>query len=181
MSAELDVFNTNSLEADLVLPKNAKGVVLLIHGNGSNKLSPRNQFVAQMLRDSELATLLFDIELPSERTRREETQLSSLAIDQMAKRIVAATDWLQANADTAGLPIGYLGSGTGAAAAFIAAAERPDVVRGIVARGGRTELVGHVLEKVRVPALLIVGSRDIPVVHSNRHALELLASTAKRL
>lgn len=181
MSARLEVFDTNLLEADLILPKSPKGVVLLIHGNGSNRLSPRNQFVAQMLRDAELATLLLDIELAEEKRRREETQLPSLAVEDMSKRIVTATDWLQANERTAVLPIGYLGSGTGAAAAFMAAAERPDIVRGIVARGGRLELASQVLRQVHAPVLLIVGSRDIPVVHHNREALDALASMEKRL
>lgn len=181
MSAQQEVFDTELLEADLILPKKPKGVVLLIHGNGSNRLSPRNQFVAQMLRDGELATLLLDLEMPDERKRREESNLPSLALEEMARRIIAATEWLQAHKNTAGLPVGYLGSGTGAAAALMAAAQRPAMVRGIVTRGGRLELVRSILHQVHAPALLIVGSRDIPVVHHNREALESLASTEKRL
>lgn len=181
MSARQEVFDTELLEADLILPKNPKGVVLLIHGSGSNRLSPRNQFVAQMLRDGELATLLLDLEMPDERKRREETSVPSVALEEMAKRIIAATEWLKANKNTAGLPVGYLGSGTGAAAALMAAAQRPAMVRGIVSRGGRVELVRTVLSQVSAPALLIVGSRDIPVVHHNREALESIASTEKRL
>lgn len=181
MSARQEVFDMEFLEADLILPKNPKGVVLLIYSNGSNRLSPRNQFVAQMFRDCELATLLLDLEMPEERKRREATHLPPLALKEMAKQVIAATDWLQANTNTAGLPIGYFGCGTGAAAALMAAAQRPDIVRGIVSRGGRTELVQTILGQVRAPVLLIVGSHDIPVVHHNRDALDALASSEKRL
>jgi len=181
MSARQEIFDTESLEAELISPKNAKGVVLLIHSNGSNRLSPRNQFVAQMLRDSGLATLLLDVEMAEERKRREETNQSSLAVDEMAGRVIAATDWLQANGKTTGLPVGYLACGTAAAAALIAAAERPHLVGAIVTRGARLGLAQTILSKVIAPVLLIVGSRDIPIVHLNRESLESLASAEKRL
>jgi len=181
MSARQEIFDTESLEAELTLPNNAKGVVLLIHSNGSNRLSPRNQFVAHMLRDCELATLLLDVEMEEERKQREETNQSSLAVEEMASRVIAATDWLQAHGTTTGLPIGYLACGTAAAAALIAASERPAVVGAIVTRGARLGLAQTILGKVIAPVLLIVGARDIPVVHLNRESLESLGSTEKRL
>lgn len=169
------------LEADLILPSDPKGVVLLVHGSGSSRLSPRNRFIARMLRDRGLATLLLDTETPEERQRSIEGGHPSIPLSEMADRIIQATAWLRADDHASSLPIGYFGAGTGAAATFIAAAEQDGLIRGIVSRGGRLELAQRSLPHVVSPALLIVGARDVGVVHSNRDAIDTLASEVKRL
>lgn len=180
-AALIDIAGDVQLEADLILPSDPKGVVLLVHGSGSSRLSPRNRFIARMLRDRGLATLLLDTETPSERVRSIEEGHPSIPLSEMADRIVRATAWLQEDSHVSGLPIGYFGAGTGAAATFIAAAEQDGLIRGIVSRGGRLELARHSLSQVVSPALLIVGARDVGVVHCNRDAYDSLASKVKRL
>jgi len=164
-----------TLEGNLVLPEEAHGVVLFAHGSGSSRHSPRNRFVAQKLQDAGLATLLIDLLTLDEETVDIHTAHLRFNIDLLAERLVGATDWLTQHAQTADLPIGYFGASTGAAAALVAAAERPDIVAAIVSRGGRPDLAGETLRHVQAPTLLIVGGHDEPVIDLNREAFDQLS------
>jgi putative phosphoribosyl transferase len=169
-----------SLEGELIIPENARGIVLFAHGSGSNRHSPRNRFVAQALREGGLATLLIDLLTPQEGVVDMRTAHLRFDIDLLTKRIVGATDWLTQNASTRPLRIGYFGASTGAGAALVAAALPPDDVGAVVSRGGRPDLAGSALERVKAPTLLIVGGNDIPVIMINRQALRQLR-TEKQL
>ncbi|HXG12824.1 MAG TPA: dienelactone hydrolase family protein [Gemmataceae bacterium] len=169
-----------TVEGNLGLPERARGVVLFAHGSGSSRHSPRNRFVARVLREAGLATLLIDLLTADEEAVDQYTAQLRFDIGLLAQRLVGATDWLLQNRETAGLPIGYFGASTGAAAALVAAAERPDAVAAIVSRGGRPDLAGPALSRVRAPTLLIVGGNDIPVIGLNEEALAQL-TTEKRL
>lgn len=162
------------LAGDLMLPQGARAVVLFAHGSGSSRFSPRNQFIARILGEAGLGTLLIDL-----LTRREEvidvlTHEFRFDIDLLARRLEGATDWLRGQSVTSNLKIGYFGASTGAAAALIAATDRTDVVRAIVSRGGRPDLAGDVLGRVEAPTLLVVGALDPVVIEINRKALESL-------
>ena len=165
-----------TLPGDLCIPDSVRGLVLFAHGSGSSRRSPRNRYVAQVLRDAKLATLLFDLLTPEEELEDIQTARLRFDIKLLADRLIGATDWAKDNDSTRDLDIGYFGASTGAAAALIAAVERPDVVRAIVSRGGRPDLAGGVLKRVRAPTLLIVGGRDYPVIDMNRDALAKLAA-----
>lgn len=162
------------LEGSLCVPEGATGVVLFAHGSGSSRLSPRNQQVARVLREGGLATLLFDLLTPHEEMADERTGRLRFDIRLLADRVVAATDWLKQEPESKRLDIGYFGASTGAAAALVAAAERPDVVGAVVSRGGRPDLTGEALPLVKAPTLLLVGGRDHEVLMINRQALERL-------
>jgi putative phosphoribosyl transferase len=165
-----------TLEAHLHLPEAASGVVVFAHGSGSSRHSPRNQFVASVLHEGRLGTLLLDL-----LTIEEERQRSRVFdIELLGRRLVAATEWLDGRADTGPLPAGYFGASTGAGAALWAAAEVPDRVRAVVSRGGRPDLAAGRLADVRAPTLLIVGGADETVLELNRRALEQLGGP-KRL
>jgi putative phosphoribosyl transferase len=158
------------LEGLLGLPQDPKGIVLFAHGSGSGRLSPRNNFVAQALRDDGLATLLFDLLTVEEaRDRR-----NVFDIELLAQRLLMATAWARGYAETGDLPIGYFGASTGAAAALVAKAAREGRVAAIVSRGGRPDLAGRALTTVEAPTLLIVGGDDVEVVALNRAALAKL-------
>src|SRR5215208_5814270 len=159
-----------TLEGSLGIPNSAGGVVLFAHGSGSGRHSPRNRYVARMLREANLATLLIDL-----RTTRLRFDIGLLA-----RRLVGATDWLVQNPDTEQLRIGFFGASTGAGAALVAAAERPDEVGAIVSRGGRPDLAGDALPLVKAPTLLIVGGNDEPVIGMNEEALARMRAV-KRL
>jgi dienelactone hydrolase len=163
-----------TLDGDLVLPEAARGVVLFAHGSGSSRHSPRNRRVARVLNEAKLATLLIDLLTPEEEAIDLRTAHLRFDIGLLADRLVGVTDWLTQNADTRHLRVGYFGASTGAGAALVAAAERPDVVGAVVSRGGRPDLAGPALEQVRAPTLLIVGGDDLPVIELNRAALEQL-------
>ena len=163
-----------SLEGNLGVPPGARGVVLFAHGSGSSRHSPRNRSVAQVLRRAGLATLLTDLLTPQEEAVDARTRHLRFDIPLLAGRLVAITDWLTQHPDTRGLAVGYFGASTGAAAALVAAAARPEAVGAIVSRGGRPDLAGPALARVRAPTLLIVGGHDIPVITLNREALEHL-------
>jgi dienelactone hydrolase len=169
-----------ALEGDLNIPPRAIGVVVFAHGSGSSRFSSRNRFVASVLEQAGLATLLMDLLTRDEEVVDQLTAHLRFDIELLAERLVAATDWLTGQVDTNQLPIGYFGASTGAAAALVAAAERPEVVKAIVSRGGRPDLAGPALSRVRAPTLLIVGSRDELVIELNRVALKELRSE-KRL
>jgi putative phosphoribosyl transferase len=167
-----------TLSGDLVAPVNARGIVLFAHGSGSSRVSPRNRHVAAMLRQGGLATVLMDLLTRDEEAVDARTAHLRFDITFLARRLVAATDWLRTKAETRAVPLGYFGASTGAAAALVAAAERPETVRSIVSRGGRPDLAGPALARVRAPTLLIVGSLDHPVIRMNREALARLTAEA---
>ncbi len=168
------------LHGNLLIPKHARGLVAFSHGSGSSRHSPRNQYVAQILRDSGLATLLFDLLTLEEEADDLVTGKQRFDISLLARRLVGATDWLQSNKATRRLALGYFGASTGAAAALMAAAERVDIVKAVVSRGGRPDLAIPVLSQVKAPTLLIVGGNDFPVIDMNRKALAKLG-VAKQL
>lgn len=162
------------LEGNLNLPEAARGVVLFAHGSGSSRFSPRNQHVARMLNQERLATLLIDLLTREEEAIDERTAQLRFDIGLLAERVVVATDWLTQYRDTQGLQIGYFGASTGAAAALVAAAERLNIVSAVVSRGGRPDLAGPALPRVKAPTLLIVGGRDVKVIELNEAALAQL-------
>ena len=163
-----------TLDGNLGVPAGARGSVLFAHGSGSSRHSPRNRYVAGVLREARLATLLMDLLTADEEAIDLQTQRLRFDISLLADRLVGATDWLAQNPDTRDLTIGYFGASTGAAAALVAAAERPDAVGAIVSRGGRPDLAGAALARVRAPTLLIVGGNDLPVIGMNREAMAQL-------
>lgn len=170
-----------TLEGTLVVPADAQGIVLFAHGSGSSRHSPRNRYVAQVLRSQGIGTLLFDL-----LTRREELidQRSGefrFDIPFLARRLVGATGWIANNAGTRGLKVGYFGASTGAAGALVAGAQLPTAISAIVSRGGRPDLAGRALAVVRAPTLLIVGGNDTPVITMNREALAQLQCADKKL
>lgn len=169
-----------ALSGDLVVPPRALALVAFAHGSGSSRLSPRNRFVAEVLHGGGLATLLFDLLTPDEEAVDARTRRLRFDIPLLAERLVGATDWLGRQEGLAELPLGYFGASTGAAAALIAAADRPERVAAVVSRGGRPDLAIGVLRNVRAPTLLIVGSLDHPVIRMNEEALAHLRTT-KRL
>ena len=156
-----------ALSGELVVPEGVRGVVAFAHGSGSSRLSPRNLEVARVLHDSRIATLLFDLLTPDEALDRRNV----FDIPLLAERLVAATRWLRSESEVFGLPLGYFGASTGAAAALWAAGEPDADVRAIVSRGGRPDLAGERLPLVRAATLLIVGEADEVVLALNRQAL----------
>jgi len=167
------------LEGNLAIPPNASSVVMFAHGSGSSRHSPRNRAVARALNEGGLATLLVDLLTPGEESVDEQTGQLRFDIGLLADRLVAAADWLTANEETHSLPIGLFGASTGGGAALVAAAQRPNTVRAVVSRGGRPDLAGASLSRVRAPTLLIVGGRDHAVIELNREAFERLRCEKK--
>ncbi len=149
--------------------------MLFAHGSGSSRHSPRNRFVAGVLGQAGLATLLLDLLTAEEEAIDAQTGQHRFDIGLLASRLVSTTDWLIHSPETHRLTIGYFGASTGAGAALVAAAERPDVVGAVVSRGGRPDLAGAALAGVRAPTLLIVGGRDRQVLALNRDALARLS------
>ena len=155
----------------LGVPAAAAGLIIFAHGSGSGRLSPRNQHVAKELREAGFATLLLDLLTPVEEVDR----ANVFDIGLLASRLLEATTWSRGERAVAGLPIGYFGASTGAGAALAAAAAAPGIVGAVVSRGGRPDLAGaSALRRVRAPTLLIVGSRDAPVISLNRQAMDHL-------
>jgi len=152
------------IAGDLVLPDDARGLIVFAHGSGSSRFSPRNRQVARALNERGLGTLLLDLLRPEE----ERDRSNVFDIDLLSQRLVAATRWARAQPDLVGLPIGYFGASTGAAAALSAAAELEEGVAAVVSRGGRPDLAADRIAKVRAPVLLIVGGRDELVLELNR-------------
>lgn len=155
----------------LEIPPEAKGVVIFAHGSGSGRLSPRNQFVAKMLREGGVGTLLMDLLTEEEEAEDELTREYRFNIQLLASRLIGATDWLKHQKATKHLSLGYFGASTGAAAALIGAAYRANDVKAVVSRGGRPDLAGTFLEKVAAPTLLIVGGADEVVIQLNQKCL----------
>jgi putative phosphoribosyl transferase len=154
------------LPGDLVVPEGSRGVVVFAHGSGSSRRSPRNVAVADSLNRSELSTLLFDLLTP------EEAEDRSLVfdVDLLAGRLEAAARWVRDRSGLGDVPLAFFGASTGAAAALVAASRPGNEVSSIVSRGGRPDLAGDALERVRAPTLLIVGSEDRDVLELNRQA-----------
>jgi pimeloyl-ACP methyl ester carboxylesterase len=150
----------------LTLPSGRTGLVVFAHGGGSSRLSPRNTHVARLLNDRGLATLLFDLLSDPEA----EDRRNVFDIPLLGSRVLTALHWVKGRDGLAGLPVGLFGASTGAAAALVAAARAPDLVRAVVSRGGRPDLAGEALDKVAAPTLLIVGGSDREVLELNREA-----------
>lgn len=167
------------LTGDLAVPAHPWGVVLFAHGSGSSRHSPRNRYVAEVLNEAGLATLLLDLLTPAEESVDERTAHLRFDIALLAERLVAAADWLQAQEETSDLPFGSFGASTGAAAALILAAERPEAVRAVVSRGGRPDLAEAALARVRAPTLLLVGELDEQVIELNRQAMARMEAETK--
>jgi putative phosphoribosyl transferase len=167
------------LDGDLVVPAGAGGVVLFAHGSGSSRHSPRNRWVAAALHRAGLATLLLDLLTAAEEERDRATAELRFDVGMLAGRLVAAVDWLLADAATARLPVGAFGASTGAGAALVAAVERPQAVAAVVSRGGRPDLAGAALARVHAPTLLVVGGRDPRVLDLNRAALAELPPSSR--
>ncbi len=163
-----------TLDGDLVIPAEARGLVLFAHGSGSSRKSPRNRYVAGVLNDGKIATLLMDLLTHDEEAQDLLTAQFRFDIPLLAERVLAATDWVRSNRETQNRSVGYFGASTGAAAALVAAAVRPEVVRAIVSRGGRPDLAGSSLAHVRAPTLLIVGGEDDVVIELNQEAFKQL-------
>ena len=168
----------HGLTGTLSIPDRPVGVVLFAHGSGSSRMSPRNQYVAELLHARHLATLLIDLLTPEEELVDDRTAEYRFDIAMLGGRLTAVIDWLRDRPDTALLPIGLFGASTGAAAALLAAASRPGDVMAIVSRGGRPDLAVGALKKVVAPTLLIVGERDVPVIHMNREAMKSMTTEA---
>jgi len=158
------------LEGELVIPPEAKGVVLFAHGSGSSRHSPRNQYVANALREAGVATLLFDLLTAEEEEQEAYTRHLRFDIALLANRLVEATHWITGQEVARGLGIGYFGASTGAAAALAAAAELGRRINAVVSRGGRPDLAGAALDRVTAATLLIVGGNDMPVIALNEVA-----------
>lgn len=168
MSQQSVLVGTGAWPGELAVPVGATGLVLFAHGSGSSRASPRNRRVAESLQQLGLATLLFDLLHEHEAADRRHV----FDIVLLADRLLQAIAWAHSRADVAGLPIGLFGASTGAAAALVAAAERPQLVRAVVSRGGRPDLAGDALRQVRAPTLLIVGALDTEVLALNRRAMQ---------
>ena len=162
------------IEGELWLPEKATGLVLFAHGSGSSRHSPRNQFVARVIRAAGIGTLLFDLLTVEEETEERWTRHLRFDIGLLAERLVGATAWADLEDATSHLRAGYFGASTGAAAALTAAAELGGDVGAVVSRGGRPDLAGTALLRVKSPTLLIVGGRDAAVIDLNREAFKQL-------
>lgn len=167
------------LDGTLTIPPNTQGIVLFAHGSGSSRHSPRNRYVAQVLNTAGLATLLMDLLTRDEEAIDIQTRQLRFNIGLLAERLVQAVDWLAEGAATRMLVTGCFGASTGAAAALIAAAERPVRVAAVVSRGGRPDLAEDALTRVQAPTLLIVGGQDPVVIDLNRQALAQLRGEKK--
>jgi putative phosphoribosyl transferase len=166
------------LEATLAIPEGASGVVVFAHGSGSGRHSPRNRYVADQLVQTGFGTLLLDLLTPTEERYDQETADLRFDIDRLATRLVVAIDWLGEHERASALPVGAYGASTGAAAALMSAAERPERVAAVVSRGGRPDLAKEALERVSAPTLLIVGEHDLQVLDLNTQAADRMPKPA---
>lgn len=162
------------LSGDLDIPTGAPGVVLFAHGSGSSRHSPRNQYVARIIRESGIGTLLFDLLTREEEAEDAVTAELRFDIGLLARRLENATAWIAAQPELSQLAIGYFGASTGGGAALVAAANLDGQIAAVVSRGGRPDLAGDSLPQVRSPTLLIVGGRDDVVIGLNEEALARL-------
>lgn len=162
--------NSIKIEGDLVMPKEAKGIVLFAHGSGSSRFSPRNTFIAKVLQKHGIATLLFDL-LTIDEDKIYENRFN---IDLLRERLKSTTQWVLKNLELAQLKISYFGASTGAAAAIMAATELKPAIAAVVSRGGRPDLAHDALKQITAPTLLIVGGNDYQVIQLNREAYDLI-------
>jgi putative phosphoribosyl transferase len=170
------------LEGIVSIPEDARGLVVFVHGSGSSRHSPRNQYVAQTLQAGGMATLLFDLLTAYEEESDLQTRYLRFDINLLARRTAGVLEWLDLQPYAYGLNRGLFGSSTGAAAALMAAAELPDRVDAVVSRGGRPDLAGSALRDVEASTLLIVGGSDDVVINLNEQALQhMSADTEKKL
>lgn len=167
------------LDGDLGLPEHSAGVVIFAHGSGSSRHSRRNRYVASVLQLEGLGTLLMDLLTPAEEAMDSRTGHLRFDIGLLSERVLAAIDWLGRQPEARGLRLGCFGASTGAAAALVAAAARPDEISAVVSRGGRPDLAGDALPRVRAPTLLIVGGEDHLVSTLNQQALARLRAEAR--
>jgi putative phosphoribosyl transferase len=158
------------VQGSLMVPPERRGMVVFAHGSGSGRSSPRNQFVAQAMRDVGMGTLLIDLLEEDEAQNR----ANVFDIELLADRLEAATGWLRHDHETQELHLGFFGASTGAGAAVVAASRQPEQISAVVSRGGRPDLAGRSLAKVTAPTLLLVGGRDDDVIQLNREALSVL-------
>lgn len=165
----------DNLGGFLTVPEKAIGIVLFVHGSGSSRFSPRNTMVADWLNQAHIATLLFDLLTEEENLHR----ANVFDIELLAARLADVTEWVRGEPQLSQFPMGYFGASTGAGAALVAAAGAGDQISAVVSRGGRPDLAPkEALNRVRAPTLLIVGSRDEPVIEMNRQAMRQLRCTA---
>jgi putative phosphoribosyl transferase len=162
------------LEGILHIPHEVRGIVLFAHGSGSGRLSPRNQYIARTLQQAKFATLLFDLLTQEEDEIDEKTMEFRFDIELLATRLVSATEWMNENPTLHTLPKGYFGASTGGGAALVAAAAKPDLIKAVVSRGGRPDLAGDALSKVKAATLFIVGELDETVIELNQEAYRQL-------
>ncbi len=165
-------FEGFELPGELSIPPGGWGTVLFAHGSGSSRRSPRNQFVARTFREHGIGTVLFDLLTEAEEEQEQFTGHLRFDIDLLAQRLIGATRWFRQ--ENPGAPIGYFGSSTGGGAALVAEAQSDIPIHAIVSRGGRPDLAGPALSKVKAPTLLIVGGEDTAVIQMNRQAFEKL-------
>lgn len=171
--------DTVTLDGTLGVPPSATGIVLFAHGSGSSRFSSRNRFVARVLRDAGLATLLLDLLSPGEEEVDDVTRQFRFDIQMLADRLVSAIEWLGKEPSMEDLPVGLFGASTGGGAALVAAASRPDRVGAVVSRGGRPDLAGESLPLVEAPTLLIVGGRDDVVITLNEKARDQMRADVR--
>jgi pimeloyl-ACP methyl ester carboxylesterase len=164
------------LDGLLYIPSNAQGLVLFVHGSGSSRFSVRNQYVAKILNQAKIATLLFDLFTPQEDELDSQTASLRFDIEFLASRLIDATQWCLKEIKPA-LPIGYFGASTGGGAALVAAAELSDTIKAVVSRGGRPDLAMNALAKLTSPSLLIVGGEDGVVIQMNQEAFDNMHCT----
>jgi len=173
-SCQIPISQTVTLEGWLTLPEQTDALVLFAHGSGSSRHSPRNQFVARVLQEAGLATLLMDLLTLQEEEEDRVSAHRRFNIPLLGERVAGTTHWLTTFPKTASLRIGYFGASTGAAAALMAAAMHPQLIGAVVSRGGRPDLAGEALSHIQIPTLLLVGGLDTRVIELNRQALSLL-------
>lgn len=179
MEKEIEIqIDQGILSGILSVPKEAKGIVLFVHGSGSSRHSPRNQAVARKIFEAGIGTFLFDLLTSAEEEVDNVTAELRFNIPMLAERTVLVTQWIEKQKELRGMKIGYFGASTGAAVALIAAASLPKI-GAIVSRGGRPDLALDVLSKVKAPTLLIVGGEDSVVIEMNRKAYEKLSCEKK--
>ena len=167
--------NDIHLNGILQVPKNAMGIVIFAHGSGSGRFSERNQFVASVLNEANIATLLFDLLTMEEEAVDDVTREHRFNIQLLSNRLIAATDWILQQDITLKLPIGYFGASTGGGAALSAAAQEQNIIKAVVSRGGRVDLAGSSLTHLTVPTLLIVGGNDEIVIELNQSAMKQMS------
>ncbi len=180
-AVEIPVGDGELIFADLHVPQHGRGLVMFAHGSGSSRFSSRNRAVAESLEQMGFGTLILDLLTPAEERIDVRTAQYRFDIPRLGARVVAATDWIRQREDLSHLPLGYFGASTGAAAALIAAAERPLSASAVVSRGGRPDLAGAALPRVTAPTLLIVGGDDEPVIGMNDEARRKMTSAKVEL